>query len=172
MILILLFFCNYIYGSEHRSITMYSVSNITRESCHEDFCDEALRTFMRRTDSDLAKYIRPQLVSLVKDATSSPESDDEQASPSPKRIARRLAASPDLVRQAPRQEIDEVVLAAVQKAFEEKEAAIAHKEKKIEGMFSKKATAAITTVVGIIVTIVSSLGSVYGTMNNFGNCTK
>jgi hypothetical protein len=174
LLIVLIFMFNNVVAMDRQEVVLHSVSNIARELGHEDICDAALQSFMRRTDSDLAKYIRPQLVSFVKEAASSPESEDEgeQASPSPKKIARRLAASPDAIRTAQRHEIDEVVLAAVQKAFEEKEADIEHKAKKIEGMFSKKCMAGIATCVGIFATLATSLASVYGTLNNAGNCTK
>lgn len=141
-------------------------------SSEEDLCDLALETFMKRADSDLARHIRPHLAWAIKEAVSSPDSDEESESPSPKRIMRTWARQPESVKSTPRPELDEVILSAVQKAFNEKEASLAHQEKKIEGMFSKKATAIITTFVGAIVTIATSLGSVYGTINNAGNCTK
>lgn len=141
----------------------------------DDLCDAALSTFMKRADSDLARHIKPHLVSAIKEAASSPESDSEQESPSPKRIMRTWVRQPESVRTTPRPELDEVILSAVQKAFDEKEANLAKKQQKIEGMFSKKATVAITTLVGAIVTLASTLASVYGTMGNVGNsgnCTK
>jgi len=136
----------------------------------EELCDAALSTFMRKTDSDLAKYIRPNLVSVIKDAISSPESDNDE--PSPRKVVRKWAGSPDMVRSAPKTELDEVVLLAVQKAFEEKEADLARKSEKIERMFSKKTTVFITALVTTVVTLTSSLASVYGTKDNSGNCTK
>jgi hypothetical protein len=136
----------------------------------EELCDVALSTFMRKTDSDLAKYIRPHLVSVIKDATSSPESDDDE--PSRRKVVRRWAASPDTVKHAPKSELDEIVLLAVQKAFEEKEIELLKKSEKIDRMFSKKSTAIITAVVSSLVTLTTSLTSVYTTKNNFGNCTK
>lgn len=141
----------------------------------DELCDAALQTFMKRADSDLARHIKPHLVSAIKDAASSPESDSDDNSPSPKRIMRTWARQPESVRTTPRPELDEVILSAVQKAFDEKEAVLKKKEQKIENMFSKKTTAIITTVVGAIVTIASTLASVYGTMGNVGNsgnCTK
>lgn len=137
----------------------------------EDLCEIALSTFMRRTDSDLAKYIKPHLKSVIEEVASSPESDDDD-SPSPKRIIKKWVKSLDSVRNTPRPEMDEVILAAVQKAFEEKEALIEKKEKKIEGMFSKKSTALITTVVSVVVTLTSTLTSIYETKGNIQNCTK
>jgi hypothetical protein len=143
----------------------------------DELCDMALSTFMRRTDSDITRYVKPHLVSAIKEAVSSPESDDEgvasaSSSPSPKRVIKTWVKQPESVKSTPRPELDEIILSAVQKAFEEKEAALEHKSKKIEGMFSKKTTTLITTCVGAIIAIVSSLGSVYGTMGNVGNCTK
>lgn len=146
----------------------HAISNI---ASGEDLCEVALSIFMKRTDSDLAKYIKPHLKSVIQEATSSPDSDDDN-SPSPKRIIKSWVRKPDSVKNTPRDDMDEVVLAAVQKAFEEKEALIQKKEKKIEGMFSKKSTALITTVVSALVTITSSLGSVYGTKLSENNCTK
>jgi len=141
----------------------------------DELCDAALEAFMKKNDSDLARHIKPHLASAIKLASSSPDSDNEDLSPSPKRVMRTWVRQPESVRTTPRPELDEVILSAVQKAFEEKEAVLKKKEEKIEGMFSKKSTALITTIVGAIVTIATSLASVYGTMNNngnMGNCTK
>lgn len=139
----------------------------------DDLCDAALEAFMRKNAADISRHIKPHLTSAIKLVASSPESDSEdEASASPKRIIRTWVKQPESIRTTPRPELDDVILAAVQKAFEEKEAILKKKEEKIEAMFSKKATAIITTVVGAIVTIATSLASVYGTMGNVGNCTK
>lgn len=136
----------------------------------EEVCEMALMSFMRRTDSDLARFIKPQLQSIIAEATSSPDSDSDD--PSPRRFIKKLSESPDGGRSVPKHEIDEIVLSAVQKAFEARDAEIAKISSKVEGMYSKKHIALITTVVGAIATIVSSLASVYGTMHHLGNCTK
>ena len=85
------------------------------EPIEDRICNAALHMFAGRTDSDLSRYIRPHLRTIVKEATTSPDSDDD-SSPSPKRTVRRLAQTPDSIRTMPRRDIDEVVLSAVQKA--------------------------------------------------------
>jgi hypothetical protein len=179
LLIVLLFVSNVMHSSHDRepmSVTAMSASvvNMAARSSsvsEDELCDAALEAFIRRTDYDISRYVKPHLVSVIKEAVSSPDSDSDNNSPSPKRVIRTWVRQPESVRTTPRQELDEVVLAAVQKAFEEKEAELDHKAKKIERMFSKKTTTAITTVVGVIVAIVSSLGSVYGTKNDC-NCTK
>ena len=73
---------------------------------------------------------------------------------------------------ADKQELDEVVLRAVQKAFQEKEKDFKNMATQVEGMFSKKSTGIITAVATILVTLASSLSSVYATLDSVGNCTK
>lgn len=142
-------------------------------SSGDELCEAALQAFMRKTDSDLARHVRPHLAFAIKEASSSPESDNEaDAAPSPKKIMRTWVREPSSVRTTPRPELDEVILAAVQRAFEEQEADIAHKAKKIDGMFSRKCMATIAGVVCAFTTLATSLASVYGTMGNIGNCTK
>lgn len=140
-------------------------------SSEEDLSEVVLSTFMRRTDANVAKYIKPHLTSVIKQVASSPESDDDD-SPSPIKVIKTWVKRPDSVKNTSRSDMDEVILAAVEKAFEEKEALLEKKEKKIEGMFSKKSTMLITTVVSALVTVASSLGSVYGTKDINQNCTK
>lgn len=168
MLLIVLMLMVNALNAMHEPVS--SVVVRTSSGSSEELCDAALHTFMRKTDSDLAKYIRPHLVSVIKEATSSPESDNDE--PSPRKVVRKWAGSPDAVKNAPKSDLDEVILQAVQKAFEEKESEIAKKSEKIERMFSKKGTALITTTVAALVTITSSLASVYTTKNSNGNCTK
>jgi len=139
----------------------------------EELSDLALSAFMKRTDSDIARYIKPHLVSVIKEVASSPESDnDEDSSASPKKVIRSWVKKPDSVKNTPRSDLDEVILTAVQKAFEEKEFEINKKSKKIDGMFSKKSTALITAITTAVVTVTTSLGGIYGIKNNSGNCTK
>lgn len=135
----------------------------------EELCEVTLSAFMKRTDSDLAKYIKPQLKSFIKQVTSSPDSDDDN--PSPKKTIRKLFANPGHAKIAPKHELDEVVLAAVQKAFEEREEEIQKKTSKIERMFSKKTTALISGVLSVIMTLAGTLGTTYGVEKDC-NCTK
>lgn len=139
------------------------------ESIEEELCETVLSSFMKKTDSNLTKYIKPHLVSIIKEATSSPDSDDD--SPSPKKIVRKLASNPAQARIAPKQELDEVVLAAVQKAFEEKEALLEKKSAKIDRMFSKKATLLISAGVSIVLTLTGTLTGTLTTSKDC-NCTK
>jgi hypothetical protein len=140
-------------------------------SSEEDLSEVVLSTFMRKTDANVAKYIKPHLVSVIKQVADSPESDDDD-SPSPHKVIRSWVKRPDSIKNTLRSDLDEVILSAVEKAFEEKEKLLEKKEKKIEGMFSKKSTALITTLVTAVVTVASSLGSVYGTKDINQNCTK
>lgn len=181
LLLVLIMFMNVLnftsdpFSSAVVEVHHHRMPGLNLHGSEDELCDAALQTFMKRADSDLARHIKPHLVSAIKEAASSPDSDDENNSPSPKRIMRTWARQPESVRTTPRPELDEVILSAVQKAFDEKEAVLKKKEQKIENMFSKKTTAIITTVVGAIVTIASTLASVYGTMGNVGNsgnCTK
>lgn len=174
LLIVLLFVSNVIYASHDREPMSMSAINMAARSSsfsEDELCDAALQAFVRRADYDISRYIKPHLASAIKEASSSPESDSDGDSPSPKRVMRTWVKQPESVRTTPRPELDDVILAAVQKAFEEKESDLAHKAKKIDGMFSKKTTTLITTVVGAIVAIVSSLGSVYGTKSDC-NCTK
>lgn len=153
---------------EHHGAMAARASSLSED----ELCDAALEAFMKKTDSDLARYVKPHLASAIKEVTSSPESDSDNDTPSPRKVIRSWVRQPDCIKTTSRPQLDEVILSAVQRAFEEREVSLAKKSEKIEGMFSKKATTLIATVVGAIVTVASSLGSVYGTMNNSGNCTK
>ena len=148
-----------------------SIDMQDKVSSEEDLSEAVLSTFMRRTDANVARYIKPHLTSVIKQAASSPESDDDN-SPSPHKVIKTWVKRPDSIKNTSRSDMDEVILAAVEKAFEEKEALLEKKEKKIEGMFSKKSTALITALTTAVVTIASSLGSVYGTKDINQNCTK
>lgn len=177
LIVMILSMCRLILSSEpfHSSSSAVVIERIVvrpTSASEDDLCEEALSTFMKRGDSDIAKYIKPHLVSAIKEASSSPESDSEEGSPSPKRIMRTWVKKPESVKSTPKPELDEVILSAVQKAFQEKEEELEKKSVKIGEMFSKKTTTIISTIVGVIATIATSLGSVYGTINNYGNCTK
>lgn len=139
-----------------------------RVASPDELCDRALVVYMRRVDSDLARYIKPHLTSAIQEAVSSPESDDDN-SPSPKRVMRTWVHHPESVQSTPQAELNEVVLAAVDRAFKQKEAELAHKNAKIEGMFSKKSMALISTVIGGLSTLVTALVSIYATKDN---CSK
>ncbi len=139
-----------------------------RVASPDELCDRALVVYMRRVDSDLARHIKPHLTSAILEASSSPENEDD-ASPSPKRVMRTWMHHPESVQSTPQAELNEIVLAAVDKAFKEKEAELAHKNAKIEGMFSKKSMALISTVIGGLSTLITALVSIYATKDN---CSK
>ena len=174
MFLLVLFLVSQVLNSSQEPtsspIVVYADAARSSSPSNDELCDIALAAFMKRTDSDLAQYIKPHLVTVIKEATTSPDSDDGIASPT--KTVKKWLMSPDTINSSPKQELDEVVLRAVQKAFQEKEKDFKNMATQVEGMFSKKSTGIITAVATILVTLASSLSSVYATLDSVGNCTK
>jgi hypothetical protein len=169
MFLIVLFMTSMLHGMQEPTssiVVIYNTAAARSSSSEDEVCDMALATFMRRTDSDLAKYIKPHLACVIKEANSSPDSDESSDDPSPHRVIKTWVTHPDSIKSTPKQELDDVILKAVHKAFEEKDAEIEKRSKKIDGMFSKRDTTLITVVISALVTIVSSITSVFVTKDH------
>lgn len=169
MFLFILFLLPQVLNSmqEPASVVVYNAAAAQASSSEDELSDIALFTFMRRNNSDLAKYIKPHLVTVIKEANSSPDSDDSSSdSPSPHRVVKSWVAHPESVKSTPKQELDDIIVKAVCKAFEEKEAALVKKSEKIDGMFSKKDTALITVIFTSIATVITAITGVLITRNN------
>ena len=125
-------------------------------------CEAALSLFSRKTDADISKYVRPQLSTIIKDATSSPDNKDDDDN-SPQKVIKKIVSGDISIAEAPIKHIEELVMAAVQKTLEAKEKELADKASQIEGMFTPKSTACISAVSGVILAIVGSLAGAFGT---------
>ena len=165
-LLVMLFMTNMIYTSEPAAAASVSsgIAVTVLHAAEDALCTAALNLFERGTDAVIAKYVKPHLSSMIHEAANSPT--DRNDSPPHVETVKRILSGDLSVESAPKDQLKEIVLAAVQKTLEEKEKVLESTTNQMAEMFTPKATIGISTASGLILAIIGSLAGAFGTKSH------
>lgn len=163
---VLVFVANVLNSSNEPAAAAASsgITTIVLHAAEDALCNAALDLFERGTDAVISRYIRPHLTTMIHDAATSP--DNKADSPPHVDTIKRIVSGDLSVDAAPRDQLKEMVLSAVQKTLEEKEKQLEDSANQISGMFTPKTTLGISTISGVILAAIGTLAGIFGTKSS------